>query len=409
MTLDRARVHASPRARAQAEAARCSYYVFATREGLVGGTTANGHVIAQRATASSRCRRAARCRANGQQRLLRASVCAPNGRCAFAPVWDVGPWNTKDDYWNPGREQWASDLPAGHPAGAGRVPQRLQRRQGRVRPRGRPTRPGIDLGRRHLLGRPRADQQLTVHGGLPVDGQRPAVQGQREGRPDPVRAAPDTDAAGRRHGGRRGRVPVQCRQGRRGRLGPDRAWPVPARLAGRVRARPTPRPAAARNRPPPGPARTPSSSRPRPPLPPPPPPWNRSPRLPVRRHGRRGHGSGAGHRRPGPGRSGLQPARAGAGGERDPPGGRQRVVHRARRQLGFARRPPRRHPWHHRAPAAVDSRSWPHRRAMDRGRAAAHAADRDLPGAGRHRGGDRRAARSRRGGRCSRWSSRSRW
>jgi hypothetical protein len=43
-------------------------------------------------------------------------VCAPNGRCAFAPVWDVGPWNTRDDYWNPPghRQEWR-DLPQGLP------------------------------------------------------------------------------------------------------------------------------------------------------------------------------------------------------------------------------------------------------------------------------------------------------
>jgi hypothetical protein len=43
-------------------------------------------------------------------------VCASNGRCEWAPVWDVGPWNTKDDYWNPSatREMW-KDLPQGKP------------------------------------------------------------------------------------------------------------------------------------------------------------------------------------------------------------------------------------------------------------------------------------------------------
>jgi hypothetical protein len=41
-------------------------------------------------------------------------ICAPNGRCAFAPVWDVGPWNIHDDYWNTKREQWG-DLPRGTP------------------------------------------------------------------------------------------------------------------------------------------------------------------------------------------------------------------------------------------------------------------------------------------------------
>jgi hypothetical protein len=42
-------------------------------------------------------------------------VCTAS-RCAFEPVWDVGPWNTKDDYWNPSatREMW-KDLPQGKP------------------------------------------------------------------------------------------------------------------------------------------------------------------------------------------------------------------------------------------------------------------------------------------------------
>jgi hypothetical protein len=47
----------------------------------------------------------------------RVKVCNPaNGRCVVAPVWDVGPWNTRDDYWNPPsvRENWA-DLPRGLP------------------------------------------------------------------------------------------------------------------------------------------------------------------------------------------------------------------------------------------------------------------------------------------------------
>ncbi|MFD1659152.1 hypothetical protein ACFSL4_13260 [Streptomyces caeni] len=37
-------------------------------------------------------------------------------RCEAAPVWDVGPWNTHDDHWNPSsrREQW-KDLSRGLP------------------------------------------------------------------------------------------------------------------------------------------------------------------------------------------------------------------------------------------------------------------------------------------------------
>jgi hypothetical protein len=91
-----------------------NYRVFATREGLVGGTTANGHVIAERDHfVALPSRRALSPRGTSDYSV---KVCAPNGRCAFAPVWDVGPWNTRDDYWNPGpqRQEWA-DLPQGTP------------------------------------------------------------------------------------------------------------------------------------------------------------------------------------------------------------------------------------------------------------------------------------------------------
>jgi len=90
------------------------YRVFATREGLVGGTTANGHVILpdDRFVALP-SRRALSPRGSSDYSV---KVCAANGRCAFAPVWDVGPWNTQDDYWSPPaqRERW-SDLPQGRP------------------------------------------------------------------------------------------------------------------------------------------------------------------------------------------------------------------------------------------------------------------------------------------------------
>ncbi|MFC5994028.1 hypothetical protein ACFQE5_07365 [Pseudonocardia hispaniensis] len=91
-----------------------SYRVFATREGLVGGTTANGHVITERDHfVALPSRRALSPRGTSDYSV---KVCAANGRCAFAPVWDVGPWNTRDDYWNPPdvRQNWA-DLPQGLP------------------------------------------------------------------------------------------------------------------------------------------------------------------------------------------------------------------------------------------------------------------------------------------------------
>ncbi|MEU4802242.1 hypothetical protein [Actinosynnema sp. NPDC023587] len=91
-----------------------AFRVFATREGLVGGTTANGHVIVDRDHfAALPSRRGLSPKDDGTYSV---QVCAENGRCEWAPVWDVGPWNTKDDHWNPPdtREMW-QDLPHGRP------------------------------------------------------------------------------------------------------------------------------------------------------------------------------------------------------------------------------------------------------------------------------------------------------
>ncbi|MFJ4602634.1 hypothetical protein [Streptomyces griseoluteus] len=102
-------VAARPLAAASAFSAR----VFATREGLVGGTTANGHVIRSNDHfVALPSRRALSPNGSGQYSV---QVCGP-ARCETAPVWDVGPWNTHDDYWNPStqREQWR-DLARGVP------------------------------------------------------------------------------------------------------------------------------------------------------------------------------------------------------------------------------------------------------------------------------------------------------
>lgn len=93
---------------------RDSYRVYATREGLAGGTTANGHKITKRDHfVALPSRRGLSGRRGGNYSVR---VCAGNGRCAWAPVWDVGPWNTRDDYWNPQRlrQSWP-DLPRGRP------------------------------------------------------------------------------------------------------------------------------------------------------------------------------------------------------------------------------------------------------------------------------------------------------
>jgi hypothetical protein len=106
--------HPARGVRAQEKTQAATYRVFATREGLVGGTTANGHVVAERDMfVALPSRRALSPRHTSDYSV---KICTAEGRCAFAPVWDVGPWNTRDDYWNPPdrRENWA-DLPQGLP------------------------------------------------------------------------------------------------------------------------------------------------------------------------------------------------------------------------------------------------------------------------------------------------------
>lgn len=87
--------------------------VFATREGLVGQTTANGHVITERDHFVALPSRKALADKDSDDYSVR--VCTTDGaRCEWAPVWDVGPWNTEDDYWNADRAKWP-DLPRGTP------------------------------------------------------------------------------------------------------------------------------------------------------------------------------------------------------------------------------------------------------------------------------------------------------
>ncbi len=75
------------------------YLVFATREGLVGGTCANGHIIVANdhfvALPSSLV-----LNKNDKTYDFQVKVYYGN-KSVVAPVWDVGPWNVKDDYWNP--------------------------------------------------------------------------------------------------------------------------------------------------------------------------------------------------------------------------------------------------------------------------------------------------------------------
>ncbi|MDQ4116613.1 MAG: hypothetical protein M3235_06570, partial [Actinomycetota bacterium] len=197
---------------ARAEAAPLSYSVFATREGLVGGTTANGHKIVDRDKFVALPSRRA-LSPNGRSDYS-VKVCAPNGRCAFAPVWDIGPWNTKDDYWNPGpQRQQFKDLPQGVPqAQAAFHHGHNGGKDGLGR---RPSNPaGIDLGDGifwDVLG-------LKNNSQVQVDylwtGNVRLSKVSTDGAPDtPVRVAPRADAEVVGVAADTADVPVQCRQG----------------------------------------------------------------------------------------------------------------------------------------------------------------------------------------------------
>ncbi|WP_372476590.1 hypothetical protein [Pseudonocardia terrae] len=88
--------------------------VFATREGLVGGQTANGHIITAHDHFVALPSRRGLSPKGGTTKSVK--IDADNGRSVIAPVWDVGPWNTTDDYWNPPsvRQSW-TNLPQGTP------------------------------------------------------------------------------------------------------------------------------------------------------------------------------------------------------------------------------------------------------------------------------------------------------
>src|SRR5204863_6782743 len=84
------------------------YHVYATREGLVGGRTASGHIIQSNdhfvALPSGTV-----LNCNGCYNYTVTIRNPANGRVASnVPVWDVGPGNTKDNYWHVPRQMWGN-------------------------------------------------------------------------------------------------------------------------------------------------------------------------------------------------------------------------------------------------------------------------------------------------------------
>lgn len=98
---------------AEATSSLLALNVYATQEGHIGLTTSNQHVIRAGDNFVALPSRRALCSLNGHEFQVQIRY---NNLVATAPVWDVGPLNIKDDYWDPVtmREMWA-DLPFGLP------------------------------------------------------------------------------------------------------------------------------------------------------------------------------------------------------------------------------------------------------------------------------------------------------
>ena len=92
-----------------------TYRVYGYREGLVGYTTANGHVIQPNDRFVALPCFCVLSSDGGYEYQVKLEY---NGKEVIAPVWDVGPWNTDDNYWDPPEQRNWTGLPQGYPAAA---------------------------------------------------------------------------------------------------------------------------------------------------------------------------------------------------------------------------------------------------------------------------------------------------
>lgn len=92
-----------------------TFRVYAYQEGLVGHTTANGHVIQPEdhfVALPCFCVLSSK---GGHEFQVKVEY---KGRSLVLPVWDVGPWNIDDNYWDPPHLRKWSALPQGYPQAA---------------------------------------------------------------------------------------------------------------------------------------------------------------------------------------------------------------------------------------------------------------------------------------------------
>jgi hypothetical protein len=89
-----------------------TFRIFAHRLGLVGGTTANGHVIQENDRfATLPCFCALSSQGGDEFQVL----IEYEGRSVIVPIWDVGPWNVSDNFWDPPEDREWKGLPRGLP------------------------------------------------------------------------------------------------------------------------------------------------------------------------------------------------------------------------------------------------------------------------------------------------------
>ncbi|MBB4685668.1 hypothetical protein [Amycolatopsis jiangsuensis] len=198
------------RADSPAASAALTYRIHATREGLVGGTTSNGHKIVERDHfVSFPSTKSVSPKGTGS---YTARVCRTDGaRCEYAPVWEVGPWNEHDDYWHPAdrRAQFAS-LPQGVPEAQAAY---LDGFNGGKDSRGRTVRnpAGIDLADGTfwdglgLTGSGYVNVTFLWTGSAPASGTVSTA-----GAPLNLRAGPTTSAAAVGYAANYAEVPIEC-------------------------------------------------------------------------------------------------------------------------------------------------------------------------------------------------------
>jgi hypothetical protein len=89
-------------------AAPPTYHVYATREGLVGGTTANGHVIQSNDHFCALPSGTVLNSLGGTTYTVTIRNPANGAVASNVPVWDIGPWNIHDNYWHSPRAEFTS-------------------------------------------------------------------------------------------------------------------------------------------------------------------------------------------------------------------------------------------------------------------------------------------------------------